>query len=68
MEYLEVISSLIGNLGFPIVCCGALFWYVTKHTDKQHKEIDELKSIVERNTEVLTDLKELISVLIGSKK
>lgn len=64
MEILEVISTLIGNLGFPIVCCGALFWYVTKHTDKQHQEIEELKQIVERNTDVLTDLKELISLVV----
>lgn len=64
MEYLNVISTLIGNLGFPIVCCGALFWYVTKHTDKQHAEIEGLKNIVERNTEVLQDLKDLIQMIV----
>lgn len=68
MEYVELIASLIGSLGFPIICCGALFWYVTMHTDKQNKEIGELKTIIERNTEVLTDLKDIISLLVGSKK
>lgn len=24
------ITQLIGSLGFPIVCCGALFWYMIK--------------------------------------
>lgn len=31
------IQTLIGSLGFPIVCCGVLFWYLYT-TQKQHKE------------------------------
>lgn len=65
MEWLNVLSNLVGNLGFPIVCCGALFWYVTKHTDKQHEEIVELRETVDRNTDILTDLKELINLMVN---
>lgn len=65
MEWFDVISRLIGNLGFPVVCCGALFWYVTTHTDKQHEEMQELKSIVEKNTDILKDLKDLIATVLN---
>lgn len=65
MEMIQTLTDLIANLGFPIVCCGALFWYVTKHTDRQHTELEELKKTVEQNTEILRDLKELINVVVG---
>mgnify|MGYP000712549815 CR=1 FL=1 len=35
-----MVTQLIGSLGFPIVCCGALFWYLVKekaHTRKKWK-------------------------------
>ena len=33
----NMITTMIGSLGFPIVSCVALFWYITK-TNEQHKE------------------------------
>ena len=66
-EFIQTISDLISNQGFPIVCCGALFWYVIKHVDRQHEETEELRKTVEQNTEILKDLKDLINIMIGGK-
>ncbi|MCQ2211510.1 MAG: hypothetical protein MJZ34_14600 [Paludibacteraceae bacterium] len=34
---MNTIVTLIGSLGFPIVCCGAMFWYINT-TMKQFTE------------------------------
>lgn len=53
---IQVITSLIGSLGFPIVCCIALFWYLTK-TAKQHKEeMDKMSEAINNNTNVMNQL------------
>lgn len=44
------VTQLIGSLGFPIVCCGALFWYLVKEKDAHKKEMEELRKSVEANT------------------
>lgn len=68
MEWLDLLRDLISNLGFPIVVCGALFWYINKHTEKQHEEMQELRDTVERNTDIIKDLKDLISLVINNEK
>ena len=53
---MQVITSLIGSLGFPIVCCIALFWYLTK-TAKQHKEeMDRMSEAINNNTNAMNQL------------
>ena len=53
---MQVITSLIGSLGFPIVCCMTLFWYLTK-TAKQHKEeMDKMSEAINNNTNVMNQL------------
>ena len=64
MEWLNVLSNLIGNLGFPIVCCGALFWYVNKRDERHYQELESLKNTVSQNSEILKELKLLISAFI----
>lgn len=44
------VTQLVGSLGFPIVCCGALFWYLVKEKDAHQEEIEELRKSVEANT------------------
>lgn len=44
------VTQLVGSLGFPIVCCGALFWYLVKEKDVHKEEIEELRKSVEANT------------------
>lgn len=45
------IGQLIGSYGFPIVACGALFWYIVK-------EEREMRAIVQQNTTVIAQLLE----------
>lgn len=34
----QTISQLITAVGFPIVCCGGMMWYVKYSTDKEREE------------------------------
>lgn len=33
------VANMIGNYGFPIVCCGAMFWYMIKKTRNTKKNL-----------------------------
>lgn len=52
----NTLIQLVSSLGFPIVCCGALFWKMVK-TDEQHKEeMDKVTDALNNNTIALTKL------------
>lgn len=52
----NTLIQLVSSLGFPIVCCGALFWKIVK-TDEQHKEeMDKVTEALNNNTIALTKL------------
>lgn len=50
MEMSEVVQ-LISTVGFPIVCAGALFWYIVK-------EQRTTRAVVEDNTKVMVSILE----------
>lgn len=50
------ITQLVGSLGFPIVCCGALFWYMMKEKESHKAEMEELCKSVEANTLAINNL------------
>lgn len=50
------VTQLVGSLGFPIVCCGALFWYLVKEKDAHKEEMEELRKSVEANTNAINSL------------
>lgn len=49
MEIIDIITKLISNVGFPIACCIVMFYQNSK-----------LKDCLERNTQVLGELKDKI--------
>lgn len=51
-----MVTQLVGTLGFPIVCCGALFWYMVKEKDAHKAEMEELRKSVEANTTAINSL------------
>lgn len=53
MEEVNIVGQLISTYGFPIVACGALFWFITK-------EYREMRKIIENNTAVLLRILEHI--------
>ena len=67
MDY-NAIMQFIQTLGFPIVVCCALFWYVNKQNENHKDEIDSLRETIQDNTTLLHEVKELISALIGKTK
>ena len=58
------IISLISNVGFPVVVCIALFFYMEKQNERHENETDKLNETVQSNTKVLTELCTLIKTLI----
>lgn len=50
-ELVDQIGKIIGSYGFPIVACGALFWYIVKEQRETRAVLDQLKSIIQSNTE-----------------
>lgn len=51
-EIVEVISMV----GFPIVCSGALFWYVVNTQDRMRATIEENTKVMQKMYAVLDDL------------
>ena len=47
----SAIGQLIGSYGFPIVACGALFWYIVKEQRETRSALNDLKTIIQSNTE-----------------
>ncbi len=43
MDITQILQA-ITTVGFPIVCCGAMMWYVKYITDQSHKEVTELNN------------------------
>lgn len=50
------INTLVSNLGFPIVACGALFWLNLKTSDTYVKTIAEMRKTIEDNTRMIQSL------------
>lgn len=42
----NTIVTLVGTLGFPIVMCGALFWYMIKQNELHSTESKEMRDAV----------------------
>lgn len=61
----DIIMNAISTLGFPIVVCAALFWYINKQNENHKEEITALRSTIEENTNIIHEVKELIKLIAG---
>lgn len=52
----DTIMQLISTLGFPIVCCGFLGWYIVRTTDAHKMESDKMIEAIHNNTMVIQKL------------
>lgn len=52
----NLITQLVGSLGFPIMVAIACFWYINKQTEQHKAEIDKMAEAVNNNTLVLQKL------------
>lgn len=57
----NAVTTLISSVGFPIAACCAIFWYMNKERESHKTEMDSMKEALNSNTQVLTELKALIS-------
>ena len=44
----NVITQLVGSIGFPICMCGALFWYINKQTEMHREESEKTVDAINR--------------------
>lgn len=63
MDTVQAIVQVVQSVGFPIVCCGALFWYMIKQRDAHKDEMDKMTTAINNNTQVLTQ----IITMLGGK-
>lgn len=52
----NVIVQLISSLGFPIVCCIAMFWQNNKLNESHKEETTKLNETINNNTIALNHL------------
>lgn len=58
------IINLISTVGFPIVMCGVLLYYIMQVNKKNDDTIKGLSDTINQNSKVLTELTTLIKTLI----
>ena len=54
----NVITQLIGSLGFPIAACVALFYRMNKQDEQHKEEMTKITESLNNNTIALTRLSE----------
>lgn len=50
------ILTAITTVGFPIVACGGLAWYIKYLTDVHTKESNDMRKSLDANTQVMNQL------------
>lgn len=60
---LSTITNLISTIGFPIVMCIIMMWYIKYTNDKDleerknyYTELNDVKQAIDNNTQVITQL------------
>lgn len=51
----NVIGNLIASLGFPIVACIAMGWYVKYQTDQNNKEVENMRKEHKEEVQKMTE-------------
>lgn len=57
----NLLEAVITGIGFPIVMCLLMFYYIQKLNDKHDAEIDKLTTAMNENTKILTELSATIT-------
>lgn len=63
----QAITALIGSVGFPIVMCLIMVKVMMQMEESHKTEIDSLKESLNNNTNVLTKLETMLSMLVGKE-
>ena len=55
----SLMTQLITNMGFPIACVLALFWFWNKEREDHKEELQQITTALNNNTQALIKLEEL---------
>ena len=61
----DAIIQAVSTLGFPIVMCAALLYYLNQERVSHKDEMNSMRDALDRNTTIMTELKEMLSVITG---
>lgn len=61
----NAIIQAVSTLGFPIVMCAALLYYLNLERESHKEEMNSMKDALDRNTVIMTELKEMLKVITG---
>ncbi len=61
----NAIIQAVSTLGFPIVMCAALLYYLNLERESHKEEMNSMRDALDRNTTIMTELKEMLSVITG---
>lgn len=53
MENIDIVLNAITTVGFPIVMCGILLWYIYKNQKNHKEEVTHLTEAIQNNTVVM---------------
>ena len=65
METVNTLAQLVSTVGFPIVMCGILFWYMYKQDERQAEQNNRMMESLNNLSMVITELKQKISDWMG---
>ena len=65
MDIVNVVTSTISSLGFPIAVCCWLFYDKTQERKTRSEEMEAMRNAIESNTTIMTELKTMIATLHG---
>ena len=63
LEWVQEISTLVSNVGFPIACVCILFWFQWQERKTHREETESFAAAIENNTVVMQEVKTLIETL-----
>lgn len=52
---MEAFVNLVSNLGFPIACATAMFWYLNKERESHKEEVDLLRESHKEDVNILRE-------------
>lgn len=64
---MNVVTSVISSLGFPIAVCCWLFYDKTQERKVKSEEMEAMRKAIESNTKIMAELKTMIATLHGVK-
>lgn len=60
---MEEVINLVSNYIFPVAMCLILVWKMERDQERYRQDLNTLREVVEKNTEIIAEIKGVISEL-----